>query len=259
MRRLQSVLLAGLTAAILTIGLANPSAATPTPFYNATLSTKFPNLTPVVVSGATAVTAVGVSRNAGGVITQLTVPKSLFQTQGFLLPVTDPAAAPIAGILVTESNATGMFTHASGKLAGPMPLVGVNKVCLFAPCTAGPPANLVVPIGVVGLGGAVTVSQQVNITALGAPWTVGTAAVGSVSITGFVKATALPTSMHGPGTAIELVTPIFVSTNIGASAVVPVFSSLNLVVPSPEPGIGAACGAAIAMLLVMGRRRMHKS
>jgi len=273
MRRLQSVLGAGLPAAFLVIGLAGTSEATPTPFFNGTLTTILATLPPVATPANTAVSStVGLSRTAGGAISKLTVPVNLFTTMHFVLPVTDPGAAPIMGIQITQANNTGMFAATMGHLDGLMPLNGVNKVCLFAGCGAGPPANLTVPINVVGMGGNVTVSSLVNITAIGAPWTAGTALVGTVGVKGFTatkptvttfmgmtEMVTTKTGMGGKGTAIQLVTPIFVSTNIGASAVVPAFSLLNLVVPAtPEPGVAAAYGAAIGTLLLLGRRRLRK-
>jgi len=274
MRRLQSVLGAGLPAAFLVIGLAGPSEATPTPFFNGALTTILATLPPVTTPANTGVSStVGLSRNAGGAITKLTIPKSLFTTMAFILPVTDPGAAPIKGVQVTQANNTGMFAPSAGHLAGLMPLNGVNKVCLFAGCASQPVANLTVPISPVGSGGNVTVSSLVNITAIGAPWTAGTALVGTVSVKGFTatQPITVPTPMGGTemintmtpmgakGTAIQLVTPIFVSTSIGASAVVPAFSLLNLMVPAtPEPGVAAAYGVAIGTLLVLGRRRWRK-
>jgi hypothetical protein len=54
---------------------------------------------------------------------------------------------------------------------------------------------------------------------------------------------------------IELVTPVFVSTNLGASSVVAVYGSLGFTVP--EPGTIAALGAAFISLVAVGvaRRR----
>lgn len=250
MRRLQSLLLAGSAAALLVTGFAHPSAATPTPFTSATLTTQFPGLPGVVLHAVTSISTVGLTGSAGGV-NQLTLPATLFSTAHFVLDVTDPAAAPIAGLQLTEKNAAGTFTGVGANLGGKMPLVGVNKVCLFASCAAPPPANLVVPINVVGNAGAATVSTLVNITALGAPWTAGTAAVGTVKMTGFNHFTSASKF------DVKLVTPIFVSTNIGASAVVPIFSILEIK-NTPEPGIAVTCSVAIGTLLVMGRRRLRK-
>ena len=267
MRRLQSVFWAGLPAAFLVIGLAGPSEATPTPFFNGALTTILATLPPAVVAANTAVsTSVGLSRSAGGAITKLTIPKSLFTTMGFVLPVTDPAAAPIMGVQITQANQTGMFAPATGVLGGLMPLEGVNKVCLFSPCAAPPPANLTVPISVVGAGGLVTVSTLVDITAIGAPWTAGTALIGTVSVKGFTathpttvttimgmtQMIDTKTPMGAKGTAIQLVTPIFVSTNIPPSAVVPVFGVWTLKFV-PEPTTIALLGIGIAALAAAGR------
>ena len=164
-----------------------------------------------------------------------------------------------------------------------MPLAGVNKVCLFSACnnaTTPPPANLTVPVSVVGKGGSVFVATLVNLTAFGAPWTTGTAVIGSgmaaVMQRGFITkmmtvmipptpmgmtTTMVPnTTQPGgqPGTAIRLVTPVFVSTNIGASAVVPVFSILDFVVATPEPEVAAGLAAVIGTLVVLGRSRLHR-
>ena len=86
------------------------------------------------------------------------------------MPVTDPAAAPVMGFILTAHNAAGTIMGGGG----PIPLAGVAKVCLFALCIAPPLANLTIPLGVVGTGGAATVATLVNVTAIGAPWTVGT-------------------------------------------------------------------------------------
>ena len=256
MRRLQSVLWAGLPAAFLVIGLAGPSAAAVMPFNGAKLSIQLATLPPVVITADAAVvkSSIGVSRSVGGQVNGITgIPAGLFQTSMFVLPVTDPGAAPINGVQVTIMNAAANFASATGHLGGQMALLGLSKVCLFLTCAAPPPSNLSVPFDPAGAGGSATVSTLVSITAIGAPWTTGTASVGTVSIAGFKSHTA--TSTISSKGAIRLVTPIFVSTNIGASAVVPAFGILDL---TPEPGIAAAYGVAIGTLLMLGRRRLRK-
>jgi hypothetical protein len=57
---------------------------------------------------------------------------------------------------------------------------------------------------------------------------------------------------------VSLVTPVFVSTNIGPSAVVPVFAFLNLHFV-PEPGTLVLLGAGIAGLVSSGRTRNRKA
>src|SRR5690606_21927742 len=150
----------------------------------------------------------------------------------------------ILGVQVTAQNGAGNF-----NLAGPMPILGQAKVCLFAPCAAPPPANVSVPLSVVGAGGTTTVSALVNLTVVGAPWTTGTAAVGADTVMG-------GTSGGGAvaGGSVQLVTPIFISTNIGASAVLPAFGilTLNFV---PEPGTLVLLGSGIAGLVMFGRSR----
>ena len=64
-----------------------------------------------------------------------------------------------------------------------------------------------------------------------------------------------PVSNTGnPSGTIQLVTPIFISTNIaGASAVVPAFAILNLHFV-PEPDTLMLLGSGIAGLVAFGRR-----
>ncbi len=61
------------------------------------------------------------------------------------------------------------------------------------------------------------------------------------------------TSTLNPSGTMRLVTPIFISTNIGASAVVPAFGFLTLHFV-PEPGTALLLGAGIAALIAGGRR-----
>ena len=244
MRKLLSAL------AISVLALGAPSAQATVLGFSGTLGIQLATLPPVLIPGTGLAT---VSGAAGVHVDSLALPASPFNVTGFVLPVTDPAAAPIAGLQLTVHNAAGSFS--GGPLAGKMPLVGSTKVCLFASCKAPPPANLVVPLNNVGTGGVATVATLVNITAIGAPWTAGTAAVGTISIAGF---------QHGPGSlasstaqasgSIRLVTPVFVSTNIGASAVVPVFGLLDLHFV-PEPGTLLLLGSGIAGLVMFGRSK----
>lgn len=190
----------------------------------------------------------------------------IFQTAGLSVPVTDPASFPIVGVQATASNAAANFSRgfaAPGKLGGIMPLNGVNKVCLYGSggCSYAS-ANISVPVNVVGAGGAAFVSvtgmgnpAPVAVTVLGAPWTTQTVAIGSVTRMA-VGNTAM--TQNGGATVtnnIQLVTPIFVSTNIPASAVVPVWGVLQLTLTTPEPGTIAAVGAAIAALVSVGMSR----
>jgi len=329
MRRLSSVLLAGLTAAVLVIGVSGPSAATLTPFSQATLTVTIGTIPPVLLPSAgpasgsadivkSGAAIVGINKFPAGILgtgsVGVTSPTSAPTSPsiacvpgvpnppakkgcglggGFLVPITDPAAAPIKGLQLTQNNASGNFAIGTPTsmqpqpvtpgphLRGPMALIGVNKVCLFKACTSNPSANITVPVSVNGIGGTVTATGAVAVTVRGAAWTtgqqlifprtamtamganvppgnptgmgMGMTTMGATSMASiFVKGGTSKTTMGG--THVQLVTPIFISTNIPASAVVPAFAILQFVA-SPEPGIAAGCVAAIGALLLIGWRR----
>jgi hypothetical protein len=60
-----------------------------------------------------------------------------------------------------------------------------------------------------------------------------------------------------PSGNLTLVTPIFISTNIGAFSIVPAFATLNLHFV-PEPGTLVLLGSGIAGLVAFGRSRARK-
>jgi len=231
MRKLLGVFAAGMLA----LGATGAAQAEPLPFTGS-LAVQIATLPPIAITGA------GVADVDPGV--SFSVPGGTFATTGIIVPVTDPAAFPILGVQVTAQNGAGNF-----NLAGPMPILGQAKVCLFSPCAAPPPANVSVPLSVVGAGGTTTVLALVNLTVVGAPWTTGTAAVGADTVMGNVAGGG-----PVPGGSVQLVTPIFISTNIGASAVLPAFGimTLNFV---PEPGTLVLLGSGIAGLVMFGRSR----
>jgi hypothetical protein len=243
MRKLLGILAAG----ILTLGVAGQAHAVALGFTGsmqvaiATLVTSFTG------SGVSAVTVSG----SGVHLVAQTIPANAFMTAGFVLPVTDPTVTPIKGIKLTVGNGVGNFVGSGNAgFGGVMPLVGFAKVCLFGYCSAAV-ANIAVPLNVIGAGGANFVSAAVNVTVVGAPWTTGTAAVGTVTRMGGVS----PISNTGaPSGNVALVTPIFISTNIPSSAVVPGFGILSLHFV-PEPGTLVLLGSGIAGLVVFGRSR----
>ena len=247
MRKLLGVLAAGFIA----IGAAGQAHAVALGFTGA-IGVQIATLAPVVIPGAG--TALVNGSGAGGHLTGLGLGAGGFNISGFVLPVTDPAAFPIAGIQVTAANGSGSFGGVGGAgFGGQMPILGAAKVCLFGACSMAV-QNLSVPLTVVGQGGIALVTGAVNLTVIGAPWTTGTAQVGTVTAMGGVS----PLSNTGAASGnVTLVTPVFISTNIGASAVLPAFAFLNLHFV-PEPGTLVLVGSGIAGLVAFGRNRARK-
>ena len=248
MRKLLGVLAAGFIA----MGVAGQANAVVLGFTGG-LAVQIATLDPVVIPGAGSATVNG--SGPAGHLTGLAIPANQFGISGFILPVTDPAAFPIAGVQVTAANGAGSFAGVGGDgvFGGVMPINGAAKVCLFGSCSAAV-SNLSVPLTVVGQGGVALVTGAVNLTVIGAPWTTGTAAVGTAfTAMGGVS----PLSNTGaPSGVVTLVTPTFISTNIGASAVLPAFGILQLHFV-PEPGTLMLLGSGIMGLVAFGRSRVR--
>ncbi len=180
---------------------------------------------------------------------------SQFGVTGLLVPVTDPAARPIFGVVATAHNAAGTFHEQAGVLQGVLPILGSAKVCLFGACDANPAANLTVPLAVVGGGGTAAASAAVNVTVIGAPWTTGTASIGTITAMGYARGPeGQASSTLQPSGTVRLVTPIFIQTNLGSLPSVPAFGLLSLHFV-PEPGTLLLLGAGLAGLVLRARSR----
>ncbi len=236
-------------ASLLVFGLAGRAHAAVLGFTG-TLAVQISTLDPVEISGAG--NAIVNGDGEAGHLTALQIPASPFAVTGFVVPVTDPTVFPINGVQVTAHNSEGNFHGVGGEnFSGTMAIKGSAKVCLFGTCSNAV-SNLNVPLSVVGKGGTATVMGAVNLTVVGAPWTTGTASIGrNDRLFGDVS----PLSNTGaPSGTVRLVTPIFISTNIGASSIVPAFGILTLHFV-PEPGTLLLLGSGIASLVAFGRNR----
>ena len=244
MRKLLGILAVGFLMA----GMAGQASAVALQ-YTGSLEIAISELAPIAFTGGG--TALVNDSGGAGHLTALHRDAGDVGISGFVLPITDPAAAPISGIQATAANGAGAFAgNGGGGFGGVMPISGAAKVCLFGACSA-PLANLTVPLSVVGAGGSAFVKGAVNITVIGAPWTTGTVSVGTVTAMGGVT----PLSNTGaPSGVLTLVTPIFISTNLGASAVLPAFATFSLHFV-PEPGTLMLLGSGIAGLVAFGRSR----
>jgi hypothetical protein len=145
--------------------------------FTGTLAIQLMTIPPVEIPGVGAAIVNG--SGAAGHLSALALAGGTFMTTGFSSATTPPHFGVFAGIHLTASNGAGSF--GGGPLGGVMPLAGIAKLCLAAPCTQPPPANLNVPLDVVGVGGSIAAGGALNVTVVGAPWTTATVAVGTVT------------------------------------------------------------------------------
>jgi hypothetical protein len=225
------------------LAAASPARAATLPFTS-TLSIQVASLASWVVSGSGVATLNGSS--GAGHLTALALPSSPWATSGAIADYTDPSVFPIAGLKVTMHNGAGSFTSSGGI----MPLLGTAKICLYGACDSTTNiSNLSIPLTLVGQGGITIVRGAVNLTIGGSPWTVGTAAVGTLTVMGGLAPlsnTAAPSGM------VILVSPFFVATHIGAFSLIPGVATLTLQFV-PEPGTLALLATGIGGLVLLGR------
>jgi hypothetical protein len=198
--------------------------------------------------GGSGIADIGVS--GGDHLTSLELDAGSFSTTYQEVPVTDPGAAPIVGMLLTGANQAGSFTGSGGAgFGGDMPFAGIVKFCTYPSPCASAVANVIVPLTIGVSGPPVTVSGATPLTIAGAPWTTGTAVAGTATMMGGVA----PLSSTGAASgSVTLVTPIFISSGFGG--VLPSFGvpTLHFV---PEPATLAFLAAGVAALAAMGRMR----
>jgi len=219
--------------------------------FQITLATLAPIVVPWSGTGSADVTLTG-----GNISSIAGLTAGIFALNG-TTPITDPAAAPIKGLRIDAATGVGNFAGTNtGAGGGLMAVIGTAKVCLFTACP-GAIANVVVPfttggVNGVGLGGnPIAAPGIVNVTVSGNGWTTGAACIGAFCDSGSAA----------NGLSVTLVTPTFVSTDIGASAALPLFGKMTLTfAPAvvPEPGTLLLLGSGVAGIALLGRKRMGK-
>jgi hypothetical protein len=203
-------------AVLLMLALPRHSAALELPF-DATLTFDLlanPAIPPFV-SDRTGVAEV--TPDAGGVIQRIDFPGQVFETTSALIPVTDPNSFPFGEIQWTFGNDAGLFQRRLDGFGGSMPLHGNARICLFASCASGR-GHVDVPLSVIGRDATAFATSTGggsfgNLTVVGAPWTTGPISV----VSGFGETPRI-VSGSDQGAKLNLVTPIFVSTNISSYA-----------------------------------------
>jgi hypothetical protein len=168
-----------------------------------------------------------------GHLESLGLPSGVFSADGLTVTITAPTAAPVGGLQITAENGVGAFVRPNG---GAMAIAGFAKVCVFGPCS-GALANLTVPLSVIGAGGTATAEGAINVTVIGAPWTTGTAVVGTETAMGYARGAAGNASSTAAASGeIQLVTPVRILTNLSADlSTIAGFGVLTLhFVPEPS-------------------------
>jgi hypothetical protein len=211
--------------------------------------------------------------------------------KGVFVPVTDAAAAPIVGILITASLGTGTLGPISGNAnssvnpltSAILPVGGLAKVCLLSTtCGGNLPLLLTQHTGAtgtkgVGIGGILTIggTSPIRISIEAAPWTlktktsidqITTPVGGTVKIyvnrteKGFAHGpSSNTTSTATPSGVVQAITPIQVVTNLqnGSNLKIALFGFLTIHF-IPEPGMLLLLGSGVAGLVLLGRHRMRK-
>lgn len=205
-------------------------------------------------------TGVAIVNGSGGLgaLTSLELPAGMIASATAAVVVTDPAASPIRGILLTVSNGAGNFAiDGGGHLAGVMSLPGRERICLFGICNAAL-ANVNVPLTGVGASGIEYSTASVNLTVAGAAWTTGTATavgLGTTMFTGYAHGPASATgSTAQVGGSLQLITPFTMATNVQVDG--PLISVARLTLRFvPEPASALLVASGLVALARFGRSR----
>ena len=244
-----------LVAVSVLLGLVAPSEAARLPIRNASLTILISDLAEFEIPRRPGPSVLIVNgKRTETELLQLALPQRLFTLSTIATPVD---LDDVAGLgLSTVWNDVGDFSDASGGFGGTMAIRGFAWVCLLTACEFDffPDPAISLPLDVVGVGGSQSKSLgALDVTWVGAPWTTGTASVGSATETG-----SIAPAPGGDGfLAVRLVTPVRFETNLGAPYdLIPAFGILAFEVP--EPGALALGLTAVATLVAFGIVRVRR-
>ncbi|MFI5216487.1 MAG: PEP-CTERM sorting domain-containing protein [Candidatus Limnocylindria bacterium] len=275
-------------AALLAFGVTGSASAAPL-HWDGTLTLELGTLPsiPAVGSGVATVNDSGAIGHLGNL--RLKASRGGISNKNVFVPVTDAAAAPIVGILITADLGTGTLGPISGGAQSSpltkniLPVAGLAKVCLFSTaCGTALPLALTqhtTATGTkgVGIGGIVTIggTSPIRISIEAAPWTIKTkTSIDQITtpVGGTVKKFVNRTEKgfaHGPSSntsstanpsgVVQLITPMQVVTNLtnGSNQKIALFGFLTIHFV-PEPGMLLLLGSGVAGLVLLGRHRMRK-
>ena len=223
-----------------------PFAATLTIQFHTPSGTPMPPLVTQVRASAAAI-----QLTPGGALARVQLAQQEIATSGLEVGPLPAGFTPIDGFEGTfgvwPTPAPPLETFArgtSGRVGGVVRVLGLVRVCLFSPAGSCPGStDVFIPLAhptsgggslfydaAVGWQGTWFAAGAAKLTVKGAPWTTGAvSAGGGVTAMGFARGPAsLPGSTARNGGRLNLVTPIFISSNVPTVPLFPGIATLDV-------------------------------